>query len=354
MKATKDEKTGLWYVQYRYTDWQGNRKKSTKRGFTTKRDAEAWLVSFLSLKQSDITMTFSDFVQLYNEDMSTRLREHTIRNKAYIVNSKILPYFGEMKLNEITATQIRRWQNELLKQDYSKTYLRTINNQLRTLFNYASTYYDLPNNPCKKAGNIGKNNADEMNFWTTEEFKQFADCIMDKQESYTLFTTLFWTGMRIGELLALNISDIDFDRKTISITKSYQRIGNRDVITEPKTPKSIRTIHIPEFLAELLQEYSNAIYGAKDGVRLFPYTKHFITNEMKRGIDKSGVKRIRTHDLRHSHASHLVELGFSPLAIAQRLGHERVETTLNTYSHLYPNKQSELADALEKFNKEVF
>lgn len=351
-KAEKDPKTGKRLIQYRYTDWQGNRKKSMKRGFKTKREAEEWLQNFLATKQADFNMLFEDFLKIYYADMETRLREHTMRTKKYVFDLKILPYFGKMKMNEITASDIRKWQSELIKQGYAPTYLKTISNQLAALFNYAVRYYDLPNNPCRKAGSMGKGKADEMNFWTKEEFDKFIDAIMNKQQSYMAFMTLFWTGIRIGELLALNVADVDFEKRTISIMKSYQRMGGRDVITEPKTPKSKRVIAIPQFLAVDLQDYVNSMYGVQGEDRLFPITKYYLEHEMQRGIKESGVKRIRIHDLRHSHASLLVEMGFSPLEIANRLGHEKIETTLNTYSHLYPDKQEQLADRLDKEYRE--
>ena len=351
-KAEKDPKTGKWLIQYRYTDWQGNRKKSMKRGFKTKREAEEWLQNFLATKQADFNMLFEDFLKIYYSDMDTRLREHTMRTKKYVFELKILPYFGKMKMNEITASDIRKWQSELIKQGYAPTYLKTINNQLVALFNHAVRYYDLPNNPCRKAGSMGKGKADEMNFWTKEEFDKFIDAIMNKQQSYMAFMTLFWTGIRIGELLALNVADVDFEKRTISITKSYQRMGGRDVITEPKTPKSKRVIAIPQFLVVDLQDYVNSMYWVQGEDRLFPITKYYLEHEMQRGIKESGVKRIRIHDLRHSHASLLVEMGFSPLEIANRLGHEKIETTLNTYSHLYPDKREQLADRLDKEYRE--
>lgn len=346
-KAEKDPKTGKWLIQYRYTDWQGNRKKSTKRGFNTKREAEEWLQTFLVTQQADFNMMFEDFLKIYYADMETRLREHTMRTKKYIIDLKVLPFFGKMKMNEIKAADIRKWQNKLIQQGYAPTYLRTINNQVSALFNYAVKYYDLPNNPCRKAGSIGKGKADEMQFWTKEEFDKFVDTVMNKQQSYMAFMTLFWTGMRLGELLALNVGDVDFEKRTISITKSYQRMSGRDVITEPKTPRSKRSITIPQFLVIDLQDYVNSMYGVEKEDRLFPITKYYLEHEMQRGIKQSGVKRIRIHDIRHSHASMLVELGFSPLEIANRLGHEKIETTLNTYSHLYPNKQEQLADRLD-------
>lgn len=352
MKAQKDPVTGKWFIQYRYTDWQGNRKKSTKRGFNTKREAEGWLREFLLTKQADFDMKFEDFVKLYYDDMEKRIRENTMRTKKYIIDLKILPCFGNLRINDIKPSDIRSWQNTLMQEGYSETYLKTINNQLGCIFNYAVKYYDLKSNPCAKAGSIGKSNADEMQFWTKQEFMKFIDCVMDKRQSYMALMVLYWTGIRIGELLALTVKDIDFERRTISISKSYQRIDKKDVVTPPKTPRSKRVISIPEFLTIDLLDYINSLYGIEEVDRLFPFTKYFMEHEMKRGIKNSGVKRIRLHDLRHSHASLLIEMGFTPLAIAERLGHERVETTMNTYAHLYPNKQSQMADKLESEYKE--
>ena len=352
MKAEKDKKTGKWLIQYRYTDWQGKRRKSTKRGFATKREAEEWLRNFLITQKADFDMKFEDFWKMYCADMETRLREHTMRTKKYIVELKILPYFGNKRVNDITAADIRQWQNELIKMGYSPTYLKTINNQLSAIFNYAVRYYDLKSNPCAKAGSMGKSKAEEMDFWTGEEFRKFIDSVMNKRLSYMAFMTLYWTGMRLGELLALNPKDVDLKKRTIFITKSYQRLGKKDVITPPKTPKSKRVITIPEFLAADIKDYMDSLYDLQENDRLFPITKYYLEHEMQRGIKESGVKRIRVHDLRHSHASMLIELGFSPLEIANRLGHEKVETTLNTYAHLYPNKQAKLADRLDSEYRE--
>lgn len=352
MKAEKDKKTGKWLIQYRYTDWQGKRRKSTKRGFATKREAEEWLRNFLITQKADFDMKFEDFWKIYCADMETRLWEHTMRTKKYIVELKILPYFGNKRVNDITAADIRQWQNELIKMGYSPTYLKTINNQLSAIFNYAVRYYDLKSNPCAKAGSMGKSKAEEMDFWTGEEFRKFIDSVMNKRLSYMAFMILYWTGMRLGELLALNPKDVDLEKRTISITKSYQRLGKKDVITPPKTSKSKRVITIPEFLAADIKDYMDSLYDLQEDDRLFPITKYYLEHEMQRGIKESGVKRIRVHDLRHSHASMLIELGFSPLEIANRLGHEKVETTLNTYAHLYPNKQTKLAERLDSEYRE--
>ena len=221
MKAEKDKKTGKWLIQYRYTDWQGKRRKSTKRGFATKREAEEWLRNFLITQKADFDMKFEDFWKMYYADMETRLREHTMRTKKYIVELKILPYFGNKRVNDITAADIRQWQNELIKMGYSPTYLKTINNQLSAIFNYAIRYYDLKSNPCAKAGSMGKSKAEEMDFWTGEEFRKFIDSVMNKRLSYMAFMTLYWTGMRLGD----DDDKIRLNQRKPSKYKGLRRFG---------------------------------------------------------------------------------------------------------------------------------
>ena len=351
MKAEKDKKTGKWLIQYRYTDWQGKRRKSTKRGFATKREAEEWLRNFLITQKADFDMKFADFWKMYCADMETRLREHTMRTKKYIVELKILPYFGNKRVNDITAADIRQWQNELIKMGYSPTYLKTINNQLSAIFNYAVRYYDLKSNPCAKAGSMGKSKAEEMDFWTGEEFRKFIDSVMNKRLSYMAFMTLYWTGMRLRELLALHPKDVDLEKRTITITKSYQRLGKKDVITPPKTPKSKRVITIPEFLAADIKDYIDSLYELQENDRLFPITKYYLEHEMQRGIKESGVKRIRVHDLRHSHVSLLISMGFSAVSIGNRVGHESVDITYR-YAHMFPTEQTQMAKLLDEEFKE--
>lgn len=312
----------------------------------------------LSEQKADLNVTFAEFSEMYFKGIAPRLRENTLRTKHYIVDLGIMPYFDAKKINEITPANIIVWENEMLSKEYSQTYMKTVCNQLNTIFNYAVKYYDLRSNPCAKAGAIGKNKADEMNFRTKDEFTRFIACIVDKPMSYVAYNTLFWAGLRIGELMALTPADIDFKDKTphyapqnAAVNKSYQRIEDRDVITPPKTPKSNRTISIPDFLCDLLKGHCESLYSIKDNERIFPFTKHFLHHEMDRGCEKSGVKRIRLHDIRHSHCALLYELGITPLEIAERLGHERVETTMQVYAHLYPNKQEKPSAKPEELMK---
>ena len=230
-------------------------------------------------------------------------------------------------------------------------YLKTLHNQFSAIFNHAVKFYGLKDNPAAKVGNMGKAKAREMLFWTQEEYKKFSEEMMDKPLSFYAFEMLYWCGIREGELLALTPADFDFDRETVTISKSYQRIGGRDIITDPKTPKSNRTIKMPEFLCEEMQDYMKQLYRIGKNDRLFEVTKSYLHHEMDRGAKAAGVKRIRIHDLRHSHISLLIEMGYSAVAIADRVGHESINITYN-YAHLFPSTQSDMADKLNQFRKD--
>ena len=356
MAAFKNKDNGTWYVQFRYTDWRGERKQKLKRGFATKREAQAWEREFLMQKQADINMTFESFVTLYEKDVKPKLKLNTWLTKESIIQKKILPYFKKRKLSEITAKDVIDWQNEIRTltdskgKPYSTTYLKTVHNQLSAIFNHAVKFYGLKDNPAAKVGNMGKAKAREMLFWTQEEYKKFSEEMMDKPVSFYAFEMLYWCGIREGELLALTPADFDFDRETVTISKSYQRIGGRDIITDPKTPKSNRTIKMPEFLSEEMQDYMKQLYRIGKNDRLFEVTKSYLHHEMDRGANAAGVKRIRIHDLRHSHISLLIEMGYSAVAIADRVGHESINITYN-YAHLFPSTQSDMADKLNQFRK---
>ena len=338
---------GLWDVQFYYKNFQGKTVKKHRRNFKTKKEAIEWVNNFLAQNAPKLDMTFSAFWQLYRSDMVERLRANTIRTKDYIVELKVIPYFGNKKMCDITAADIRTWQTMLIKQGFSPTYLKSIHTQLSAVFNYAVRYYDLPKNPCAQAGSMGKGSAKEMQIWTQKEFELFLEAVKNKPLSYYAFLTLYWTGVRVGELLAFTLADFNAEEKTLTVSKSYQRIDGKDVITEPKTPKSNRVITLPDFLVTELEEYVGKLYGLQPDDKLFNITKAYLEKEMVRGAKLSGVKRIRLHDLRHSHASLLIsKLGVQPNLVADRLGHEKIQTTLSTYSHLYPNQSRNLADKL--------
>lgn len=358
MSAYKDSKTGKWVVTLRYKDWQGITQRKCKRGFSTKREALAWEREFLASKEGSIEMTFGSFTALYLSEMKPRLKPDTYSTKKAVIETRILPYFRDTKLSEITPQMIVQWQNTLIEMKgpmtgerlYKKSYLKTIHNKISAILNYAVRYYGLTSNPASIAGNMGSEEEIKMNFWTTEEYEKFAEVMIDKPVSYYAFEVLYWAGLRLGEMLALTPNDIDLVNKTISISKTYYKLNGVEYITSPKTAKSNRVITIPDFLADELNDYMKKIPFLQPGDRIFTVSKGYIQAEMKRGCKEAGVKKIRVHDLRHSHVSLLIHMGYSAVSIAQRTGHESIDITYR-YAHMFPSVQTDMADRLNAIRR---
>lgn len=315
MPVYKDKVRNTWYCMFYYETWDGTKKHTTKRGFKTKKAAQEWEKEFIASAKAEMTMTLGSFVKIYFNDKKGELKERSIKNKKYMIDSHVLPYFGEKKMCEITPSDIIQWQNTIREKGYSQTYLRMIQNQITALFTHACNIYGLANNPCKKVKKMGKSDAERIDFWTKNEYDEFIATIDSDDRYYTLFEILFWTGCRVGELLALTKDDVDFSNNQIHITKTYYRDNQKDNVSTTKTEQSVRTIDIPEFLKVEIQEYINRIYDCTSKERLFPIGHRAVEQKMKRHIEKAEVKKIRVHDLRHSHVAYLVHQGVQPLII---------------------------------------
>ena len=352
MAAYKDQKRNTWLAKFTYKNWKGEQKWVTKRGFATKREALQYERDFLARQSGSLDMTFGDFVKVYREDRGARLKESTFAMKNNIIDTKLIPYFGSRCMRDITTKDIMNWQNVMLGhrdpdtgKPYSKSYLKTIHNQLSAIFNHAVRYYKLAENPARTVGNMGSKKGIEMKYWTRDEYLKFSEYMMDDPVGYYYFQMLYWCGLREGEALALTISDFDFAKKTVFITKTFQHLKGKDVITEPKTPKSNRIVEMPAFLVKEIQYYVGTLYDLQSDDRLFPLSKSYLYRKMEQGSKEMGIQRIRVHDLRHSHVSLLIHMGYSAVAIAQRLGHESIDITYR-YAHLFPTVQQQMATDL--------
>ena len=347
MAAYKDEERGTWYVSFYYEDWTGAKKRKVKRGFRTKKEALNFEAEYKRTAKADMDMTMGEFVEVYFRDKSQSLKDRSIKNKRDTMNAQLLPYFKDRPMNSITPAEIIQWQNAIQEKGYSKTYERMIQNQLNALFNHAQKIYNLKENPCKKVKKMGKSDANKLEFWTKAEYDSFIAGIEPESEDYLIFEILFWTGIREGELLALSLSDFDMSGNLLHINKTYNRIRKRDVIDTPKTENSVRTIDIPNFLKEEVQEYAKKHYGFPENQRLFPIVARTLQKRLKKYEALTGVKPIRVHDIRHSHVAYLIHQGVEPLIIKERLGHKDIQMTLNTYGHLYPSQQKKVAEMLD-------
>lgn len=345
------EKNNTWKATFWYTDWTGRKKQTTKRGFATKKEARKFEAEYKRTANADMGMLLCSFVEVYYKDKEGELKERTMKNKKYMISTHILPYFGERKMNEITPADLISWQNEIRGRNYSQSYLRMLQNQVTAIFEHASKIYGLRNNPCKKVKKMGKSDNRSLTFWTAEEYEEFISTFEEGSRARTMFDILFWTGCREGEMLALSKNDIDMEDDQIHITKTFYRKDGKDIITEPKTENSVRTVDIPKFLTEEISNYYSSLYEYPEDARLFPVTHEAVQHLLKNHVRMAGIKKIRVHDLRHSHAAYLIHHGVAPLLIKERLGHKDIKITLNTYGHLYPNEQKKLAGLLDDLNR---
>ena len=343
MPTYYDENTKSWYCKFYYTDYTGTRKQKKKRGFKLQRDAKEWERTFLERMQGTPDMTFQALYDAYVEDMNHRLRASSVNTRKCILENRALPYFKDKPINTITAMDIRKWEHDVMALNYSDAYLYRIWKELSIMFNFAVKYYNLPSNPCVKAGSMGKPTR-SMNFWTIEQYNQIMEYVNDITIK-TVLQLLFYSGMRKGELFALTYADFDFQANTINITKSLQHKASGDLITPPKTDNGIRCISMPQAIMDEIKGYCGKIYGLSDNDIVFPVYSNKIKREMKRCAALADVPLIRIHDLRHSHVSLLIDMGFTPLLIAERIG-DTVQMVNNTYGHLYPARHQEVANKL--------
>lgn len=349
MPVYKNEERNTWYASFYYTDWTGQRKRKKKEGFALKRDAQEYEREYIKKHSGSCEMSFRSMCELYLDDAKNHLKPTSYRVKKNIIDNLILPQLGEMPINEITPNTLRQFNNRLLKSDkeYSTLYLSKVNGQISCVFTFAVRYYNLSSNPCKIYSSPSGTKKADIQFWTLQEFKKFIQEV-EGIDYKTAFEVLFWTGMRNGEMLALNVGGIDFKNNRITINKNFAKLDNEELILTPKTKKSKRVVDIPPFLTEHIREYTSHIYDCSNDTRLFSMSRPSLRLHLNEAAERAGVKKIRLHDLRHSHASLLIELGFQPLIVADRLGHENVKTTLETYAHLYPHKQSTVCEKLEE------
>lgn len=349
---------GGWMVKFAIKGSDGKFHHKTKRGFVTKREAQEWEAKSKLASKESSNMLFKDFIEVYVQYLKPRVKLSTFLAKTAILQKHITPYFCNMSLDEIDPKTVSKWQTTILngsygknKKPYSSQYIKLANTELKNVFNYACKYYGVKSNPVKEAGTVGSESQRTMDIWTVAQFNEFLKTIEHKTIQYYCFKVLFYLGLRVGEALALSPSDIDFEKKEVMINKTYHRLQRQDVITSPKTKRSNRKVLMPDFLARDLLEYIRLTgQDINSSERMFPVGKTALAKTIKKAAKKTGLPQIRIHDLRHSHASLLVEMGYSIVAVADRLGHSKTSTSL-LYSHLYPTTQQSIVSKLDQLEE---
>lgn len=358
----KDKVRGTYYavVSLGFDDITGKRIQKKKTGFTSQVEAQKWYdFTKADLSRSSVqmnsTMSFKTFVDKYfmpNYKTRTKLQTYDVG----VARLKRLDYFFDRKLSSISPIVIQDWHNSLLKENVSMSYIYSLHQFLQIILNFAEKLGLVSRNNAKVAGNV-KRSRGKVDFWTIEEFTAFIQTFNQKRVNEKLMFTVYWflffTGLRIGELQALTWKDIDFEEKWVYIHKSiYYRNRKNWKFTDTKTQSSIRKLYLDDDTLKYMREWKEVQeqIGKIDFIfsdNGLPIVKNRVNKMLIRHAEKVNIKPIRVHDLRHSHASLMLQLGMNDLELKNRLGHSDISITLGVYSHLHPTAMRSVAD---KFN----
>ncbi len=370
MASYEKRPSGLWSVRFKITSPDGVETYKRLSGYKTKKEAQYAYEDYLRTPEpqpSQISapapepqptasdMTFTELVELFLTFKKPRLKAQSYYDIEKKIKNKILPYFGNMKMKDITPLVILDWQSKVMA-EYSYVYQKDIFTYLVSIYNYAYKYHDIIDIMDKVDPPRNLEGKKEMLFWTPDEFSTFIPHV-DHPAYSALFKFLYLAGCRRGEAMALTWDDIDFEKCTVKISKNVAykvgKNGKPYQVYTPKNETSNRTLHLPPSLFAELQSYrtwqlentkvQNFVFGAEDPLPPTSIERYF-TN----GTKKAGVKRIRIHDLRHSCASYLIHKKVTIVAVSHHLGHKSVKQTLDTYSHFLPDDNSMIVEALSE------
>ena len=338
----------------------GKQIQKYRSGFSTKKEARAEYSKLILAAEEGLAMekkqpSFKQFIEeIYLPWYKTQVKESTYKNRLNTIE-KHFKFFYRKKVNEIEPIHVQTWQLKLAK-DYSPNYVRIIQGMLSLAFDRAIILGLAKKNPARMVGNI-KSKKVKVDFWTLEEFQKVISLLYkgDYYEHYLFicFWLLFTTGLRIGEAAALQWEDIDFESGIISVTKTlYYKSMNEYTFVDPKTSASIRTVVIDKDTIRELKDWMEVQKKVLKDCNFvlsysgIPTSKHTLPRALEKLAGLAGVHRIKIHALRHSHVALLISMGVNPLIVKDRLGHEKIQTTLGTYGHLYPNSNFEVAKML--------
>ena len=341
MTAYKDEKTNTWMARFYYTNWKGERKQKKKRGFEKKKDALAYEADFIAQSQQKPHMTLKALADVFLADYKVRRSANSYKLAETNTRLHILPELGKLSIEDITPLTIRTWQNHLRSLGKAAGTINSINITLKTMLGYAVRFYGLYPNPFDSVEPL-KQPEPTKEFIEHPTWLQLYD-VMNNSHDRALFSLLYWSGMRIGEVQGLSLKDINFDTNTVNINKQYS--SDRKELTALKTKGSKRVITIPDLCMDVVKEYINSYIEPP----MYPFaikTARGLNDKLARYCAKAKIDKISVHVLRHSHASLLIKEGAAVNLISERLGHTTPNVTLRVYAHVYENQDSELAGML--------
>lgn len=364
MALAKDTQRGTWYFYGYYRDMMGTKHRYFKRGFKTKKEAkEAERILRLSNQDAAPSITLDDLVGIYHENFpSLGIKEVTLITDEGYYRNHIKEELGGIQLKDIKTPVVHRFIKGLAQKkqpngkDYTASTINHAKNVLSKYMRYAVLLGYIEYNPCHGVPSFKNSEQikdDSHKFWEVETFNYFINEVDDDYWKL-VFSFLFWTGVREGELFALQWKDIDLAKQTAYICKTVTSKTSLShyKITSPKNEHAYRTIDLQDILISALRSrYKEEIN--RDGFSsewfVFGHVAPLSRSQLARFLDKyilqSGVPRITPHGFRHSHASFLISRHFEDQLIADRLGHT-IAILHKTYAHIYKSNRTEMRDRL--------
>ena len=362
----QNKSSKLWSVRFRIIDETGEHNKRLS-GFRRKADAEFAYREFMNgyvkpiqANKKDDEITFGQIYEEYKKYLTISAKTSSLYTIKKGIDNYILPEFKDVPVSKIDKKRLELWQNEFWKKDLKHGYKLKLRAFFNSILIYGHKQLDTqPSQFYKVTKPIDNAIKEEMHVWTGKQFQDFLQSLEQIKVKENLrnlykvfFSTLFGTGMRLGEALALTWQDIGNDTIRINKTQTTKVFKNSEgdksyAITSPKSKSSVRTISIlPELSKDIKELQRDAtgdfMFGGRD-----PISRTGITRVFNKGIEISGVPSIRIHDLRHTHASILISNGANIVAVSKRLGHSKVDMTINIYAHLMPKDEEVILKILK-------
>lgn len=374
MRGSIKKDGNSWYVIFDLgkDPVTGKRKQKRKRGFKTKKEAEKYISEQLNaldkgvyFEPSDIT--FREYLDYWLENyakINTAVR--TYENYSYIISQHLKPSLGNIKLSKLQPSHLQEYYSKKLDDgkieggglspQSVKHHHRLINKVLKDAVKWQFIIRNVA-----EAVSPPKTKKIEMQTWNNEQVKTFLE-VSKESRYYLIYLTAINTGMRRGEVLGLRWQDIDFENNILYVRQSLQEVKkvgltfkepksgkSRSITITPSLTKEFKKLYKQQLEEKLLlgREYDDLdlVFAQKNGRPIQPTE---MARNYRKMVDKSGLPYIRFHDLRHTHATLLLQQGVHPKVVSERLGHSTIGITMDTYTHVLPNMQKEAAELLEQ------
>lgn len=377
MKGSVFKRGKTWSVDAKmYKDENNKWVRLQKGGFRTKREADEFLRQQLGkldtggYKKYD-DMTVDAFLKIWlQEHAKHNMKQSTFANRQVLIEKRIVPAIGQMKLEDIKPIHFKKFYNELHDAGYSSPYIHSIHSLLRSAFRHAVKWQITPVNVMENVDAPKLIVNKELKTWTLQQAVQFLNYTSALEDEYChiAYVLAIFTGMRRGEVLGVRWSDINLDKKTLQVVQTvYRTNGQKPSIQTPKTAHSSRSISLPDNVIDELKAHKakqnqlRLLYGSafQDNGLVCPNPNgapmdpRLLFGHFKKCAKAVGLPNIRFHDLRHTHATIMLQLGEHPKVVSERLGHSNVNITLNTYSHVLPTMQEDAARRLFEAFKNI-